>query len=103
MLPLTKRPYISAYAPRAITVSGPPSSLSQLRSSEGFENLRSTSVPIYGPYHWSALSSETDIEHILEVLASNAAAHPNRIPVISSVGTTAQGGDFGILLKAAVG
>ena len=84
-------------------MSGPPSSLSQLRSSGGFENLRSTSVPIYGPYHSSPLSSETDIEHILEGLASNAAAHPNRIPVISSAGTTAQGGDFGIILKAAVG
>lgn len=103
MLPLTKRPYISAYAPRGITVSGPPSSLSQLRSSGGLENLRSTSVPIYGPYHSSPLSSETDIEHILESLASNAAAQPNRIPVISSAGTTARGGDFGILLKAAVG
>lgn len=103
MLPLTKRPYISAYAPRGITVSGPPSSLSQLRSFGDFKNLKSTSVPIYAPYHSSSLSSETDIEHILEGLASNAAAHPNRIPVISSAGTTAQGGDFGTLLKTAVG
>lgn len=84
-------------------MSGPPSSLSQLRSSGGFENLRFTSVPIHGPYHSSPLSSETDVEHILEGLASNAAANPNRIPVISSAGTTSQGGDFGILLKAAVG
>ena len=103
MLPLTKRPYISAYAPRGITVSGPPSSLSQLRSFGDFKNLKSTSVPIYAPYHSSPLSSETDIEHILEGLASNAAAHPNRIPVISSAGITAQGGDFGTLLKTAVG
>ena len=84
-------------------MSGPPSSLSQLRSSGGFDNLRSTSIPIYGLYHSSPLSSDTDIEHILKGLASNAAAHPNRIPIISSAGTTAQGGDFGILLKAAVG
>ena len=103
MLPLTKRPYISAYAPRGITVSGPPSSLSQLRSFGDFKNLKSTSVPVYAPYHSSPLSSETDIEHILEGLASSAAAHPNRIPVISSAGTTAQGGDFGTLLKTAVG
>ena len=101
-LPSTKKPYISAYAPRGITVSGPPSSLSQLRSSRGFETLRSTSVPIYGPYHSSPLSSETDIEQILEGLASDAAAHANRIPVISSAGTTTQGGDFRILLKSAV-
>lgn len=60
------------------------------------------SVPIYGPYHSSFLYSETDIEHILEGLASNTAAHPNGIPVISSAGTTVQGGDFGVLLKAAV-
>ena len=103
MLPLIKRPYISAYGLRGITVSGPPSSLSQLRSFGGFQNLRSTSISVYGPYHSSLLSSESDIEHILEGLASNAAAHPNRIPVISSAGATAQGGDFGTLLKAAVG
>ena len=103
MLPLTKMPYISAYAPKGITVSGPPSSLSQLRNFSGFKNLRFTSVPIFGPYHSSRLSSETDIEYILEVLATDAAARPNLTPVISSCGTTVQGGDFGILLKAAIG
>ena len=84
-------------------MSGPPSSLSQLRNSPGFENLRSTSVSIHGPYHSSALYLETDIEHILEGLAPYAAAHPNRIPVISSAGSTAQGGDFGTLLRCALG
>ena len=84
-------------------MSGPPSSLSQLLSFGSFENLKSTSVPIYGPYHSSLVYSETDIEYILEGLASNVAAHPDRIPVISSAGNTAQGGDFGILIKAAVG
>ena len=103
MLPLTKKPYISAYAPRGITVSGPPSSLSRLRSSRDFENLRSTSIPVYGPYHSSILSSETDIEDILEGLPSSAASHPNRVPLISNDGTTAQGGDLGSLLKTAVG
>ena len=102
MLPLTKRPYISAYAPRGITVSGPPSSLSQLRIFEGFENLKSTSVPIYGPYHSSCLSSKADIEYILEGLACNIATHPSRVPIISSTGTAVQGGDFGTLLKTAV-
>ena len=103
MLLLTKRPYVSAYAPRGIPVSGPPSSLLQLPSPSGFKNLRSTSVPIFSPYHSSPLSSENDIEHIVEGLASDAAARPNWVPITSSCGTIAQGGDFDILLKAAVG
>ncbi|KAL8665034.1 MAG: hypothetical protein Q9202_002590 [Teloschistes flavicans] len=102
MLPWTRKPYVSAYSPKGITVTGPPSSLSQLRNSVGFENLRSTSVPIHGPYHSSALSSEKDVEYILAGLQSRTTAHPNQIPIISSRGTMLQGGDFCFLLKAAV-
>ncbi|KAL8639261.1 MAG: hypothetical protein Q9228_003690 [Teloschistes exilis] len=101
-LPLIKKPYISAYSPKGVTVSGPPASISQLRDSVAFENLRSTSVPIHGPYHTSLLSSGKDIEHLLTGLGSNIAAHRNQIPLISSRGAMLQGDDFGFLLEAAV-
>ncbi|KAL8677817.1 MAG: hypothetical protein Q9186_005797 [Xanthomendoza sp. 1 TL-2023] len=102
MLPLAKKPYISAYAPGSITVSGPPSSLSQLRGSRDFADFRSTSIPVHAPYHSSHLSSETDVEHIIGDLASHLATHSKRVPILSSDGTMVQGGDFGDLLRIAV-
>ncbi|CAO1601138.1 fusarubin cluster-polyketide synthase [Xanthoria calcicola] len=102
MLPMTKKPYISAYAPRGITVSGPPGSLSQLRDSPGSAKVRSTNAPIHAPYHSSHLFSKADVEHIIGDIASNLIAQPKRVPVLSGDGTTVKGGDFGILLRIAV-
>ncbi|RYP79317.1 hypothetical protein DL770_006722 [Monosporascus sp. CRB-9-2] len=103
-LPPLARPYVSAYAPNGITVSGPPRSLDLLIRSE---NLRSTglkSIPIYGPYHAPHLYSPDDIDEIVGSLSPRSTdSHLNHIPVFSSTGRAVVNGSFETLLKAAVG
>ncbi|KAH8585531.1 hypothetical protein B0O99DRAFT_154018 [Bisporella sp. PMI_857] len=106
ILPLTSAPYISAYLPNGITVSGPPGSLVQLTSSGNFNNfrLKSIPIPIYGPYHAPHLYSQDDVEEIVGSLTpSSADPRPNRIPVFSGTGAKTENGNFETLLKDAVG
>ncbi|KAL2145509.1 hypothetical protein VTI28DRAFT_7145 [Corynascus sepedonium] len=67
-LSLPSRPYVSAFAPNGVTVSGPPASLTQLIESN-FKNQFKT-ITIYGPYHAPHLYSEFDIGEILTDLPS---------------------------------
>ncbi|XXG97472.1 hypothetical protein Hte_003774 [Hypoxylon texense] len=98
------RPYISAYAPSGITVSGPPSSLAQLSAFGSFQGLRSKSIPIFGPYHAAHLFSQDDIEEIVDDLAPDSAGmRPDHIPIFSSTGTAEKGDNFKTALKAAIG
>ena len=85
-------------------MSGPPSSLAQLSSSPYCKDLKFKSIPIYGPYHSPHLSFEDDVEDIVRGLNLDqaVATFPNQIPVFSSTGATAEGGNFETLLKAAV-
>ena len=84
-------------------MSGPPSSLAQLTSSQSFRGLGSKSFQIYGPYHAPHLYSHDDVEQIVGSLnLSLVNAHPNQIPVLSSTGVKVEGGNFETLLKAAV-
>jgi len=107
ILPLTSKPYISAYTPNGITVSGPPRSLAQLTSSESFKDLEFKSIQIegiYGPYHAPHLYSQDDVEEIVgSLIPRSADARPNQIPLFSSTRATVEGGNFETLLKAAVG
>ena len=104
MLPLTSRPYISAYMPNGVTVSGPPHSLAQLRGFAGFKHLKPQIIQIDAPYHASHLYSRDDVDDIVQSsIPHNAHALPNRIPVFSSTGSTVEGGNFETLLRAAVG
>ncbi|OCK75289.1 ketoacyl-synt-domain-containing protein [Lepidopterella palustris CBS 459.81] len=104
ILPLTSRPYISAYAPNGITVSGPPKSLAQLIDSESFKDRRFKSIPIYDPYHAPHLYSQLDVTDIVGDLASDrGTALSEQIPVFSSTGTRVEGRNFATLLEAAVG
>ncbi|RMZ78667.1 hypothetical protein DV738_g3768, partial [Chaetothyriales sp. CBS 135597] len=102
-LPLTSKPYISAYAPNGITVSGPPRSLGQLFNSEFCKDIRSKSIPIFGPYHAQHLYSEFDISTIIpdKNAANGDFMRVENIPVFLSSGTTS-GRTFGSLLKAAI-
>ena len=103
MLPLTSRPYISAYTANGLTVSGPPHSLAQLTTSTSFKDLRFQNIQIYAPYHAPHLHSQGDVDGIIEGLTSRIGdAHLNHIPVFSSLGNTVENGDFKTLLKAAV-
>lgn len=107
ILPLTSKPYISAYTQNGITLSGPPRSLARLANSESFKNLGFKTFPIegiYGPYHAPHLYTQDDVEEIVgSVVPRSADARPNQIPLFSSTGATVEGGNFETLLKAAVG
>ncbi|OBT51641.1 Type I Iterative Polyketide synthase (PKS) [Pseudogymnoascus sp. 24MN13] len=100
-LPLTSRPYVSAYMPTGITVSGPPKSLAQLINSESFRGLRFKSIPIYGPYHAQHLYSEFDISHIIRDITSRTILSSKHIPLSSSTGAIVEG-NFATHLEAAV-
>ncbi|KGO63928.1 Male sterility, NAD-binding [Penicillium italicum] len=102
-LPLTSKPYVSAYAPNGITVSGPPKSLTKLFNSEFCKDVRSKSIPIFGPYHAQHLYSEFDISAIADEIAANDDfMRVEHIPVLSSTGITSER-TFGSLMKAAIG
>lgn len=99
---MTSTPYISAYAPNGVTVSGPPKSLAHLLESEVGKDLRSKDIPIYGPYHAPHLFTEFDISDIVGDLNSDKPQRPEVIPVLSSTGIKVDERSFGSLLKAAV-
>lgn len=104
MLPLTSKPWSSAYAVNGLTVSGPPGSLAQLTTSTSFKDLRFQSMQIFAPYHAPHLHSQGDVDEIVgSLIPCGADAHLNQIPVFSGTGSTVEGGDFRALLKAAVG
>lgn len=85
-------------------MSGPPRSLAKLTSSTSFKDLRYQSIQIYGPYHAPHLYSQDDVDEIVESLTPHSVhARLNQIPILSSTGTTIEGGNFKTLLKAAVG
>ena len=101
ILPLTSKPYISAYSPNAVTVSGPPRSLAQLTGFGGFKDLRSQTISIYAPFHAPHLHSQGDIDEITGSLGSHGAC-TGQMPMFSSTGAAACDGNFETLLKAAV-
>ncbi|KAF2204082.1 ketoacyl-synt-domain-containing protein [Delitschia confertaspora ATCC 74209] len=100
-LPRTSQPYISAYMPSAVTVSGSPRSLEQLTGSSAFKSLRSQSIPIYGPYHAPHLYSQDDVEEISGSLKTHSAQ--SQIPILSSTGDAIENEGFNTLLKSAIG
>ena len=104
ILPLTSKPYISAYMPNGVTVSGPPRSLAQFRDFATFKHLISQTIQIDAPYHALHLYSQDDVDEIVKSsISHNVHARPNRIPLFSSTGSTVKGGNFETLLRAAVG
>lgn len=104
-LPPTSKPYISAYAPNGITVSGPPASLDRLVSSEEFKDLHSKAIPIYGPYHAPHLYSLSDVDDIVGDVSSDKKTSSEQMipPAFSASGHKMDvGGDFPTLLRVAV-
>ncbi|KOS19517.1 Noranthrone synthase [Escovopsis weberi] len=102
-LPFNSRPYVSAYAPNGVTVSGPPASLAKLVASDDFKGITHKSIPIHGPYHAPHLFSQRDVEDILSGLpAVGTAQKSEQISLFSSTGVRAQNRQFAALLEAAV-
>lgn len=101
-LPLTDRPYVSAVAPSAITISGPPNSLAKLISSDHFAGIRIKRIPIFAPYHCPHLCSQDDVEDIVAGLDATTAQRRNETPVLSTAGTVVGVENFEFLLKEAI-
>ncbi|CAK1367940.1 unnamed protein product [Cercospora beticola] len=101
-LPLTDRPYVSAVAPSAITISGPPNSLAKLISSDHFTGIRIKRIPIFAPYHCPHLCSQDDVEEIVAGLDATTAQRRNETPVLSTAGTVVGVENFEFLLKEAI-
>ncbi|KAL9056770.1 MAG: hypothetical protein Q9162_002741 [Coniocarpon cinnabarinum] len=103
ILPSTSKPYVSAYAPNGITVSGPPETLATLVKSESFKDLRSKSISIYAPYHAPHLHSSSDPAEIIgDLTFGETSERSEKIPLISSTGSTIEGRNFPKLLEEAV-
>ncbi|KAJ5996959.1 hypothetical protein N7522_008619 [Penicillium canescens] len=84
-LPSHTRPYISAYLSHAVTISGPPTSLSSLQKSPEFATLFPRTIPIFAPYHSAFHFASADFDAILEGIFSTGDTIPSSdIPFISS-------------------
>ncbi|KAF5021129.1 hypothetical protein F66182_6829 [Fusarium sp. NRRL 66182] len=102
-LPLTSRPYISAYAPNGISVSGPPKRLVQLAQFLGTRSMTTKSIPIYGAYHAPHLYSQQDARGIVSgLMLHKATALSEQIPLLSSTGLKPEERSFATLLEDAV-
>ncbi|KXG47306.1 Acyl transferase/acyl hydrolase/lysophospholipase [Penicillium griseofulvum] len=102
-MPLTSKPYISAYSPNGITVSGPPKSLAHLKQSKQGKDLIFKEIPIYAPYHASHLYSMLDVADVIGDLASEEVSQClEQVPVFSSTGEKSSSRNFGSLLESAV-
>nr|ALQ32764.1 putative polyketide synthase [Fusarium aywerte] len=102
-LPLTSRPYISAYAPNGITVSGPPKRLVELAQYLSQKGITSKSIPIHGAYHAPHLYSQHNAQRIVASLMLNeATALSEQIPLLSSTGLKSEERSFTTLLEDAV-
>lgn len=98
--PVSAKPYISAYAPNGLTVSGPPRSLRLLMESDSFKSATSKSIPVFAPYHAPHLFSQEDVGEIVGCIKSRAAR--SHVPVFSASGEFIQDKSFDILLRLAV-
>ncbi|KAJ5150806.1 type I iterative polyketide synthase [Penicillium canariense] len=103
-LPRMSRPYISAYAPNGLTVSGPPSILGELRQSSAFARAACKSIPIHAPYHAPLLYTKEDIDEIVDsTIKNNWASYIAQLPVISSgTGRLIWAGNFRAQLQSAI-
>ncbi|PPJ51023.1 hypothetical protein CBER1_07830 [Cercospora berteroae] len=101
-LPLTDGPYVSAVAPSAITISGPPNFLAKLISSDHFAGIRIKRIPIFAPYHCPHLCSQDDVEEIVAGLDATTAQRRNETHVLSTAGTVVGVENFEFLLKEAI-
>ncbi|KAG7416252.1 Non-reducing polyketide synthase fsr1 [Fusarium oxysporum f. sp. rapae] len=100
---LTSMPYISAYAPNGITVSGPPQRLSDLTHYLASKSITSKPIPIYGAYHAPHLYSQKDTRRIVDGLMLNKGVSPSeQIPLLSSTGSKPEERSFATLLEDAI-
>ena len=89
--------------PHGITISGPPSSLAQLKESGCFKDLKFQDIQIHGPYHAPHLYSREDVDEVLGRWKSHSVdARPSQVLALSSTETNFEGGRFGKILEASI-
>ncbi|KAF4446291.1 fusarubin cluster-polyketide synthase [Fusarium austroafricanum] len=102
-IPLTSKPYISAYAPNGITVSGPPKRLNQVTHCLAYKNIICKYIPIHGAYHAPHLYSQKDAKTIVAgLMLKEATALSEQIPLLSSTGFKPEERSFATLLEDAI-
>lgn len=96
---------MSAQAGKALTISGNPAVLEDLRSAPVFAQYRSKPIPIFLPAHGSHLFSKKDVETILETtVPAQWSGFNAKLPVISgATGMPVWAGGFVALLERALG
>lgn len=104
-VPELSQPFISAHSGKALTISGSPAVLQELKSAPVFSQYKSKPIPIFLPAHGRHLFSEKDVAIVLETTVptqwSNFSA---KLPVISGAsGVPVWAGGFYSLLERAIG
>ncbi|KAH9904016.1 hypothetical protein F4778DRAFT_770564 [Xylariomycetidae sp. FL2044] len=100
--PVTSRPYISAYAPNGITVSGPPQVLEELAKSPSMRGIHSKTIPIHAAYHASHLYSHQDAKDVVHSSSNDIGAeNSQQIPPLSRKGVESEGRGLQTLLTEA--
>lgn len=100
---MTARPFVSAHALHGLTITGPPSSLAKLTSSDEFKNVKYKDIPIFAPYHAKHLFSQEDVRAAVGLLAESESASLSNVPILSaSHGQVLGVNNFHALLEAAV-
>ncbi|KAJ0355918.1 hypothetical protein COL154_001437 [Colletotrichum chrysophilum] len=65
-IPVASQAYVSAVSASSLAISGPPATLKALDDQNVF-GVKSTAIPVYGPYHAAHLHGTADIEKILRL------------------------------------
>ena len=104
VLPTTKRPWISANAAKATTISGPPSVLAKFLESPKVANMKSREIPIMVPAHSSLIFTSQDVRSILETTPEGTwSGYSRKLPFLSSVSSTlVPVGDYLSLMELAL-
>lgn len=99
--PQSSQVYISAVGPSHVTISGPPSVLSDFLATK---SLKASALPIESPYHAPHLCTAEDVEEVVGAIQDTTLeAYKPRIPVLSPVsGTAIAAPEYASLLRQAV-
>ncbi|KAL4751925.1 hypothetical protein BDW72DRAFT_192435 [Aspergillus terricola var. indicus] len=103
-VPNLSRPFVSAHARKALTISGSPSTLQDLQSAGVFAQYQSKPLPIFLPAHARHLFSVKDVATILDTtVPAQWAGFNAKLPVISGAeGMPVWAGGFVALLERAL-
>ncbi|RDW64444.1 Male sterility, NAD-binding [Aspergillus mulundensis] len=100
--PMASRPYVSAYAPNGVTVSGSPTALADLVVADEFKDFKYKAIPIYGPYHAAHLYSQHDVHEVVSGAIATRAVGAQPCPPVSDSEPDRGREDFASSMERAV-